>query len=111
VIDEEQVPGGVDEPIAEVRVFVVDEAIEHLGADNLFVPTGRVDRRGSRRSSQFLEALDRLHPHDGGAERALDALLDGGRNHLQLEELVDLVGRDLRSIALPETIVAAGLNP
>ena len=59
--------------------------------------------RGRRRggAAHLLEALDRGDPHDGGAEVTLDALLHGGGDHLELEQLVELVGRHLGLVALP----------
>ena len=65
-------------------------------------------RRRSGRPPDLLERCGPGHPQDRGAEVALDALLHRRGTISQLEKLVQLVGRHLGLVALPEAVWRPG---
>jgi hypothetical protein len=45
VIDENQIPDRIDEPVVQIRVLVANQIVEHLRAGDLVVPGRKVLRR------------------------------------------------------------------
>ena len=103
MVDQEEVPAVVDEQVALVPVAVADEVVPHLHPDHVAVPAWRL-----RRAQRFLPRSDVFQPEDGGAGIALDAAFHRDRHHAEPQELVQLVGGDLRLVAVPEPLVDPG---
>ena len=55
-----------------------------------------------------LQPLRVLDPQHGGAVLALDVALDDRRDHVEAEHAIELVGGDLRLVALHEALAVAG---
>src|SRR5688572_3545402 len=85
VINEDQVPRRIDEPVPEVRVNVANEVVEHLRANQLAVPGVEFGWRRGRRSTKLFETLYRRDPHDCGAGFAFYTAFDGRRDHVEPE--------------------------
>ena len=105
VIDQDQVAGRVDLHVALVAVDVDDEVVEDDHPAQLPRPGGRV---GPGRIHHGLVAHAVFHPELHRHQIAADRALDRRGHHVQPEHLVELVGGDLRSVAVVEVAEIAG---
>ncbi len=108
-IDQDQIPGAVDQPVPLIGILVADEVVEHLGAEQLPVPPARVRRWRRRHATQLLPGRSR-DPIDGRAKLAPHAALHGRRRHVELQQLVELIGGDLGLVALEKALIDSRLD-
>ena len=99
MIQQDHVPGRVVQDGVQVSVAVVDESIEHHHLRDLRVPVLLVC---SIRGLIPLERRDVLDPLGRRPLEALQHPFNRGRNHVQGQQLVELVGRDVGLIAVLE---------
>ena len=99
VVDQHQVPLGVHQQVAGVPVDVRDQVVERPLAQDLLHPA----RRRSR-PCDWSVSLRSLQPSTQSCSEArldADAPFDRRRDHVEAEDAVELVGRDLGLVGLP----------
>jgi hypothetical protein len=94
MVDQDDVPAIGDVDVIRVAVDVVDQIVEQLDLGHVLAPG-----RGIRRDQLLLQAIRLGHPEidprDQRALRVVKGARHGGRDHVQAEQLVELVRRNL----------------
>jgi hypothetical protein len=109
-IDEDEVPGRIEEPVPGVGIDVARQGVKHLRPVQLTIPARGIGIA----NTLFLDVTEHarvLGPQLQGRRCVLVSNLDGGRDHVQFEKAVHLVGSDFGLVAFEAPIAPAGRDP